>query len=190
MLFSVPVDTGNMANHVRPGADMSQYRLSPNDHLEMKIYLHPDLTQHIRVEADGTIKLPLIGKIKVGGLTVIETQEYIQILYNEKYLVNPQVTLFIAEFRERRIQVMGQVNKPGPVLIPLGEKITLTEAIAAASGFNLRAKRTEIQVTRKDANGNTVKVLNFNVKEILKNPKELDPVLQEGDTVFVRESVI
>jgi len=187
---SPPTQSGQSIKNVRPGAKFDQYRLSPNDLLHMQVFLEPDLEKEIRVEADGYVMLPLIGKIDVGGLTVIQAQEWIQTLYNADYLVDPQVSLLIIEFRQRRVQVMGQVNRPGPVEIPIGEEITLTEAIAAAGGFNLRAKKTEVQITRKGADGRTSDVLNYNVKDILENRKVKDPVLREGDTIFIRESVI
>ena len=160
------------------------YKIMPGDIFYMQILDKPDLGGTYKIEADGTIRLPLIDKIKVGGLTASQTQKYIQASYNADYLVDPKVTLLLIELRERRILVMGQLNKPGPVLIPLGEKLTLTQAIAAAGDFNLRAKRTDIRVTRTDPNG-TKKVFYFDFKKILKNIKELDPVLQDGDIVFV-----
>ena len=79
----------------------------------MKVFQEPDMDSRARVEADGNVILPLLGRVKLGGLTVIEAQEYVQALYNADYLVEPQVTLLVLEFRERNIQVMGQVLRPG-----------------------------------------------------------------------------
>lgn len=167
----------------------TKYRLQPMDLLRMEIFQEPDLNKEVRVEADGTIVLPLIGKVVVGNMSLSDAQDYIQFLYNKDYLVNPQVNLLIIKYAERRVQVLGQVNRPGNVVIPPEESLTITQAISGAGGFNRLANEREVQIRRTGSDGKPQVIL-INVKEVLQNPKAKDIYLQDKDTVYVDESVI
>ena len=188
MAYSAP---GNAVGVGRSTIKLEQYVLSPNDLIRITVFQEEDLTTEIRVQGDGYIMLPLIGRVKVGGLTVMKAQEFIQAWYAAEYLVDPHVTLIVLEHRVRSVQVIGQVNRPGLVEIPAGEKLTLTQAIATAGGFNLRADKKKVQLTKSRGDGRPPRVEYYDVKEILKNPvKARNPILSEGDTVFVKESAI
>jgi len=166
-----------------------KYVLRPTDLLHVEVFQEPDLEKKVRVEADGTIVLPLIGKVIVGGKTLSDAQDYIQRLYDKDYIVNPQVNLLILEYSPRRIQVLGQVNKPGFVDIPPEEQITVTQAISGAMGFTRLANENDVQIRREDENGK-IQVIVVDVREILTNPQAKDIQLRDKDVVFVRESRI
>ncbi|MGF1448714.1 MAG: polysaccharide biosynthesis/export family protein [Opitutales bacterium] len=166
----------------------NNYRLSHKDLLRMDVFQEPDLAMEARVANDGTITLPLVGKVPVRGRTLVEAQQLITDLYNKDYLVNPQVTLLIVQYAERRVEVFGSVNRPGPVLIPPEESMTLTEAIAAAGGLSRIAKEGAITITRTLPNGRT-EVFRFDFDDIIRDPKVTDPRLLDGDKIFVPESL-
>lgn len=174
-------------NAAMPGSVRDQYKLSPNDLLRVEVTREPDLKKEVRVEADGTITLPFLGKVTVGGSTVIYAEQWIQTLYNTDYLVDPQVSILVLEFSERKVNVIGQVNRPGQYAFPIGETMTLTEAIAAAGGFNLRASKKDVQITHKN---DSSEPKTYNVKKILEDPKVKDPELRENDTIYVKEGII
>lgn len=178
---------GAQAQGGQPLKVSAKYRLQPTDLLKFVVYQEPELEREVRVEGDGTVVLPLIGKVRIGGMPLNEAQEHIQYLYNKDYLVNPQVNLLILEYSPRRVQVLGQVNRPGFVIIPPEEQLTLTQAISGANGFHLRANDKSVQIRRQNADGRT-EVIEINVKEILRNPKATDPIVRDGDTIFVPES--
>lgn len=180
--------TGAVFAQEHSGTDGVEYLIRPSDVLSIEVFQEPDLSRQIRVQGDGTIILPLIGKLKVADMSVGDAQARIEELYNADYLVNPQVHLLVLEYAPRRVQVLGQVNRPGFVPIPPEEELTLTQAISGANGFNLRANRTNVQI-RREEEGHT-RVINVNVKEILRNPEAKDLLLKDGDTVFVDESMI
>ena len=109
-----------------------KYKLRPLDLLEIRVFQEPDLQKTVRVAADGTIDLPLIGRLEVKGLTIQESQEKIRALYDKDYIVNPQVSVFILEYSPQRVHVIGQVNRNGEVRFPPEERMTLSKAIADA----------------------------------------------------------
>ena len=162
------------------------YRLNTKDVIRVEVFQEPDLLRELRVNADGKVALPLIGNVKVGGMTVLDAQQLIRDLYEKDYLVNPQVNLLVLEYAERRVSVTGQVNRPGPVLIPPEEEMTFTQAIAAANGLNLRAAENRITLTRMMPDGKPRKYT-LDYDEIVNDPRK-DMKLQDGDTIYVEES--
>ena len=184
-LFGQNYTTGSVA----PINSPKKYALCPTDLIRVEVFQEPDLLKEVRVEGDGSIVLPLIGKVPVGGMTLSDAQDYIQYLYNKDYLVNPQVNLLILEYSERRVQVLGQVNRPGVVLIPPEEFLTITQAISGAGGFNRLGDESEVQIRRMGPDGKP-QVLIINVKEILRNPKAKDIIVRDKDTIFVDEGIL
>ncbi|MFO8027977.1 MAG: polysaccharide biosynthesis/export family protein, partial [Opitutales bacterium] len=89
------------------------YVLKPSDVISIEVYQEEDLDKTVRVEGDGSIGLALIGKVKVGGMTVAEAQSLITDLYNRDYLVNPQVSVLVTSFSPKVVHVLGSVNSPG-----------------------------------------------------------------------------
>ncbi len=176
------------AEERRPAVS-NNYRLSHKDLLRVDVFQEPDLIKDARVANDGTITLPLVGKVPVRGRTLVEAQQLITELYNKDYLVNPQITILILEYAERRVEVFGQVNRPGPVLIPPEESMTLTEAIAAAGGMNRLADEKKVILTRTLSNGKT-EVFRFNFRDILRDPNIKDPEVRDGDKIEILEAIL
>lgn len=161
----------------------SNYFLKPSDLLRVEVFQEPDLLKEVRIAADGSIALPLIGKVEIGGRTVQEAQELVRELYDRDYLVNPQINLLVLEYSESYVQVLGQVNSPGFVTIRPDKGLSLIEAIAGANGFTRLARTTSVRLKRH------AKVTTIDINEILKNPSVKDISLQEDDIIFVDEKV-
>ena len=165
------------------------YILKPSDVIQVTVYQEPDLDKTVRIEADGSVTLPLISKIKVAELTVSESQELITQLYNRDYLVDPQVSVLVASFSPKLVRVLGSVNRPGVVDMPPEREMTLTEAIALANGVSRLGNPKSITIKRVDEGGQTQQFeVNFN--RILMNANSKDIILQEGDTIWVPERII
>ncbi len=113
--------------------NLYQYRIGPKDLLIIRVFQVPELNITVRVGEDGTITLPLLGKIPVEGLTRYQLERKISELLSKKYVKNPQVTVFIKEYRSRTALIMGAVRKPGSYEI-VG-KTTLLQLIAMAGGI-------------------------------------------------------
>ena len=104
-----------------PRAD---YVIGSEDLLEISVFEQPDLNRTVRVSGDGTISVPLLGIIPVDGLTTKEAEGKLRDLLGEKYLTNPQVSVFVKEARSKKISVVGAVSKPGTVEM-LGQRTLL-----------------------------------------------------------------
>ena len=107
------------------------YRIGPKDVLEIKVYEAPEFSGDVRVTEDGTINLPIHGKVAVAGLTDTEVAAVLKELL-KAYLQRATVAVQVKEFRFRPISVIGAVGKPGP--LPYSGRWTLLEVLTAAGG--------------------------------------------------------
>ncbi len=121
--------------------------LGSGDLLEIAVFDSPELTSHVRVTSDGEISFPLLGKLQVGGLTPQELQNLIrQQLIVGDFVKDPQVAVFVVEYANQAVYVIGEVGKPGSY--PLVGEHRLFELISAAGGFSPRAGKS-ITITRQ-----------------------------------------
>lgn len=126
--------------------DQQSYHIGVGDLLQIEVYDEPDLTKEVRVLTDGFISLPLLGSLQAESLTVKELQNQITGLLAAKYLVNPQVTVFVKEFSN--VFVFGEVKSPGT--FPIYGRMTVFEAITLAGGFTEVANPAKIKVVRHE----------------------------------------
>jgi polysaccharide export outer membrane protein len=131
----------------QPTNTTNEYRVLADDFLSISVFGEPDLSfERIRVGSNGQISLPLIGEIVVSGLKPSEIEEKIETYFSDNdYLLNPQVTVFIREYRP--IFIYGEVNKPGAY--PFENNLTVEKAIALAGGLAPRASKKKIKLRRK-----------------------------------------
>lgn len=121
-----------------PGAAMAQeYVIGGGDLLKITVYDNPDLTTESRVSNDGKITFPLIGEVQANGSTAIELEKKISRLLEDGYIVKPQVAVFIEEYKSKKVSVLGEVAKPG--LVVLRGAYSLMEAISDAGGMTPNA---------------------------------------------------
>ena len=119
----------NANNSPSPG----DYRIGPNDELQVTVFDAPDLSQTVRVSGDGNISLPLLGTIKAAGLTPRELDLVLQALLRRTYMKDPQVTVTVTEMQSHSVSVLGAVKAPGVFQIR-GTK-TLLEMLSMAQGL-------------------------------------------------------
>lgn len=129
-----------------PAIEQQSYRVGVGDLLQIEVYDEADLTKEVRVLTDGFISMPLLGAIQAADLTVKDLQDKITKLLGEKYLVSPQVTVFVKEFS--KIYVFGEVKSPGS--FPIYGNMTVFEAITLAGGFTEVANPAKIKVVRQE----------------------------------------
>ena len=127
------------------------YVLGPEDVINIDVLNVPELSKTtFRIANDGTISLPLIGRVQAAGLTSEQLRKELEDKWGENYLQDPQVTVFISQFKALPVSVIGAVEKPG--LYPLTGRRTLIEMLSMAGGFGKKttsaAGRT-VLVTRK-----------------------------------------
>jgi polysaccharide export outer membrane protein len=159
-----------------------EYRLGANDLLEVEVLDIENGKRTVRVNASGLVSMPLIGSVMVAGLTGHEAEALIAGRYREKYLQNPQVSVFVKEFTSEHITVEGAVVKPG--IYPVTGRLTLLRALALAGGFGQIAKSSEVMLFRQDPNG-ARQVAVFDVDQI-RSGKSEDPVIRGEDLIVVQ----
>lgn len=144
-----------------------EYKIGPQDLLEISVFGSDELNQTVRVSEAGNITMPLLGEIPVGGLTKNELEQKLQELLQKNYLQNPQVTVFIREYQSRRVSVLGAVGTPG--VYELVGSQTLLEIIALSGSLGDEAG-DEILIFRKlpDGKEQTLRI-------------SIDDLMQKGD---------
>ncbi len=168
---------------IEKAGDSKKYIISPQDVLKITVYGQPDLSQTVKISSSGTITFPLLGRVKVSGLTVSQVEKKLDQLLGEKYLVNPQVMVYVTE--SANIYILGQVKNPG--VYKLRANLNVVEAITMAGGFTKIAYRNKTKVIRSTANSK--KTIKVPVGDIIKKgDKNKDIKLQAGDVIVVPES--
>lgn len=182
----VPAPPANQPQPLDTLAGLSaDYRVAANDLIEFEVYGVPELKKTLRVNSSGAITLPLVGSLPVVGLTGQQIEQAIAAAYAEKYLQNPQVSVFIKEFTVRRVTVEGAVARPG--IYPVTGELTLLRAIALAGGGGSYANLSEIMLYRKGPDGQQPTQQTFNL-EAIRDGKEADPVVIADDVIVVKRS--
>jgi polysaccharide biosynthesis/export protein len=160
------------------------YRIAPDDELAIKVFQVDELSTKERVSAKGTIMMPLIGVVKVGGLTPGEAGALIAQTLGRDYLQDPQVNIDVVKATSQKIVVMGSVKKPG--VFPVSGQTTLLQAIALAEGPDRVANQEEIIVFRPDPAGKG-RAYVVDLKAVLRGELQ-DPILVGNDRIVVPES--
>jgi polysaccharide biosynthesis/export protein len=163
----------------------ADYKVGPNDLLDIDVYGVPDLKRTVRVNSSGLVSLPLVGHVPLLGLTGQEAEERIAAAYADKYLQNPQVSVFIKEFTTRRITIEGAVAKPG--IYPVTGQLTLLRALALAGGGGSYADLSEIMLFRQASDGSSAPTRTFNL-DAIRNGQEPDPVIVADDVIVVKRN--
>lgn len=145
--------------------DPIEYKIGPKDLLQISVFGLDELNTTVRVSEEGKISLPLIGEVYVQGLSQGELTRRLANLLEEKYLQNPQVSVFIKEYQSKRVSVLGAVKNPGPYEI-LGRQ-TLLQIISRAGGMTESAGE-KIVVIRQREDGTSTSII-IPVNELVVN---------------------
>jgi len=165
----------------------TEYRLGPDDLVRVDVFQVEGLSSKVRVNSSGDIALPLIGSVRVAGLSAQEAEDLIKSKLGERYLQNPQVSVSVEEFISQRVVVDGAVAKPG--VYPLAGRMTLLQLFALADGPAQYADIHTVRVFRAGAAGGKKDSLLFDI-DAIRNGKATDPILQGGDVVEVGEDTL
>ncbi|MFH1093661.1 MAG: polysaccharide biosynthesis/export family protein [Candidatus Omnitrophota bacterium] len=159
------------------------YIIGPDDVLNISVYRETELDRTVRISSEGYFSFPLVGQVKAHGISV-QMLELTMEQMLQKYLKNPQVTVFIEEYST--ITVSGQVKNPGSY--PLKGELTVIESISLAGGFTKIAARNNVKVMRTE--DNKEKTIHVRVADISKKGNKTEDIpLKRGDLVFVPESM-
>ena len=154
--------------------------ISEEDQLSVNVFQVPELSsENLTVESNGAISLPLLGSVRVSGLSIEEAERKIAGLLRRNYMQNPKVSVTRTEQAFKRVTVEGAVTSPG--VFPIRGRMTFLQAIALSAGLTDLANEKAIIVFR---NGRRYSV---NI-DLIRKGKAADPILQDDDRIVVLKS--
>ena len=121
-------------------APQSAYRLDVADKVRLIVFNEPTLSGEFTVNSDGLLSIPLVGDIKVRGLSTAEAISEITKKFADGYLRDPKVSMDVLTYRP--FYILGEVTKPGEY--PYSNGLTVMNAVATASGFTYRANKGNV----------------------------------------------
>lgn len=164
-----------------------EYKVGEGDLLKITVYDNPDLTSQVRVSGEGKITVPLIGEVQVSGLTATEIGRRTAQLFADGYIKNPQVGVFIMEYKSKRVTALGEFAKPG--LIEMRGMSTLMEVISNAGGITTNAGDTlfiQRGSIRGDVNRMNEVTISVDLTKLLEGGDiSLNLPVLEGDSIYV-----
>jgi polysaccharide export outer membrane protein len=171
----------------------TDYTIGDRDILSVTVWSQMDLSGKYTVDADGTVMFPLVGALKVQGLTVQQVATELRNRLKDGFFRDPQLTVSIDDYRSQRIFVMGQVRQPGSY--PLSGGMTVIEALARAGSTTADAAPEALivragqrdraaQPTLPD-DSNAAAITRVNVNEVQSGALASQVALRDGDTIFV-----
>lgn len=163
----------------------AEVRIGPGDELDVAVFGLPDLSQHVRVNSDGDVSLPLIGTVHVADLTSDEAEALLEQRFTSGHFVNdPHVSVYVKEYTAEGISLLGEVNRPG-VYPALGAH-RLLDLIQAAGGLTDKAGNTVTISHRDEQEQPTTLALAGDAARKSQSNIELLP----GDTVVIAKAGI
>jgi polysaccharide biosynthesis/export protein len=186
------------ADTATPPTPAQRYMVGPDDLLTVTVFDEPDLSGKYRVDGDGSITFPLIGRVQAAGLTIPVLQERIRSMLATGYIRYPQVRVEIDQYKSQNVFVIGEVRAPGKYT--LSGSMSLIEALALAGSPTAAASNELIVVHPKktgqgspqaatDPDGD-VERTRVNLKDLQLGKAGLEIVLEDGDTIYVPKAQI
>jgi polysaccharide biosynthesis/export protein len=168
------------------GAWAAGHRIAPSDVIQIKVVNQADLDTQARVEQDGTITFPYVGRLKVSGLTEDQVSAIIKTALERADVVKqPQILVSLINFGSQ-ISVEGAVASPG--LLPLDRPTTLTQVLARAGGLRDTAGNT---VTVRRPTGSGQQVFHYDLKDLMTGKINGSRIIvQNNDEVYVEPSQV
>lgn len=193
-LIALTVAGSAAAQAPPPGGPMvSEYTVGPQDVLTITSYDQAELSGRFPVEADGTFAFPLIGRVKVGGLTLRQVEALVKKQLAEgDFFTTPQLSVSIEQYKSQKVFIVGEVRSPGTY--PLSGDMNLVEALARA-GSTLPSASGEAIIVHPLAAGvsgptfptqdDAPNVARVDLRELQNGVFSLNVALRDGDTIFI-----
>ena len=172
-----------------PVAVPLEYRMGAGDVVRIVVFQSPDLSIETRLTESGVVSYPLLGSVKLGGLSISAGEKLIADgLKNGNFLKQPQVTILLTQVRGNQASVLGQVNRPGRYPIEVTD-MRLTDLLATAGGT--AGSGADIVVLTGIRNGQPYR-LEVDLPTLFSaGGRDMDVLILNGDTVWVdRQSTV
>jgi polysaccharide export outer membrane protein len=169
------------------------YQIGQGDILKIAVWSQPELSGEFTVDVAGGITLPLIGGVKAEGQTIAQVEEAIRARLADGYIVNPQVTIDVAQFKSQRVFVVGEVKAPG--VVPLSGALSLVEALTRVGSLTEFAGGDLVVIRPQDGKEVTGpvlagdpgarEILRVDIQQLQSRGPTSNIDLRDGDTVVV-----
>src|SRR5881628_4247851 len=171
-------------NGSRPTSEQGDYRIGPEDVLDIAVWNNTAISRTVPVRPDGKISLPLLNDVQAAGLTPMQLRDVL-IKKLAEYIPTPELSVIVREVHSFKVSVVGEVKMPGRH--ELKSRATVLDALALAQGLGEFAARGRIVILRPD--GNNLKRIPFNYNKVVSangaNGDLENFLLQPGDIVVV-----
>jgi protein involved in polysaccharide export with SLBB domain len=170
--------------------NIGDYRIAPRDQVQFLVFEEPDVVVLQRVSSAGEISVPMLGAVKVAGLTLRQAESMLEKRYRDGgYYLNPQVILSFQAYAPRSISVLGQVNNPSQIDFAIErDQLGIISAITRAGGFTRVARTDSVKVMRMVEGKETSFTINV-AAYLDERSKEQEFKLMPDDIVFIPERV-
>jgi polysaccharide export outer membrane protein len=186
LIHCLTIAVAGLAYAESPAAvlEETEYRIGPEDVLEIQIWERPDLAGLVTVSFPGTIQLPLVGGIEAAGQSVAELGRHLTERYQLLDPSIPEVMVAVAEYGSQSVTVVGEVRAPGPYAfrtIP-----DLWAVILKAGGATDMADLARVQVVREEPDADEALTVTVDLSQgIEETLREELPDLQPRDTIVI-----
>ena len=169
-------------------APPADYQLGAGDTIRIQVFQNPDLALETRVSESGTISYPLIGNVRLGGLSLNGAERQIANQLKEGgFVQQPQVTIVLLQNRANQVSVLGQVNRPGRYPLE-STAMRLTEMIATAGGVAATGDDRVVVTGTREGHAFRKEI---DLPSLFLNPNAVDDiVLQGGDAIYVHRAPV
>ncbi len=175
-----PLRSSALESSASAGSSDQEYRIGPEDLLQVSVWGEKELTGEYTVRPDGRISMPLLNDVEAAGLTPETLARTIADRLGA-YLKEPHVSVIVAQANAPKIFLLGNVVRPGPY--PIRQQVTLLQALSLAGGFTPFASPRRIKVIRPTGEGR--EILEVNYYKLLEGTEGSPYLLKPGDTVVV-----
>jgi protein involved in polysaccharide export with SLBB domain len=185
LIFASSLGCASAPHPVNLPPPTAETALGPGDVFELRIVGEDKLPTTFVVAPDGSVDLPYVKRVQVGDLEPQEVAQTVrEKLSTGQFLTDATVSVNVKEYVSKRVEILGEVQKPGSISAQPG--MTLLRAIAVAGGFNAMARKGKVTL-RRHTKGH-VEIVEIDVDAILE-AKMPDVLLQAGDSVFVPQRI-
>jgi polysaccharide export outer membrane protein len=164
-------------------AKAEEYLIGPRDVLKIAVWGQEDLSRDYPVDADGFLPFPLLGRVHATGLTIQQLASELKQLLEKDYLVDPQVFVSVKEYLSKKVNLLGEAEKPGVYYLTGGET-TLLQVLSKAGALS-KGSGKEILIVRNHATGGGNTFLRVDLKKLQAGDGAENVQLQNDDTIFI-----
>jgi polysaccharide export outer membrane protein len=175
----------------------NNYVVGPGDVLDIQVWDNSDLNRTVEISQEGSFSFPFVGKVKASNLSVFQIERLLVKKLSDGYLVAPQVSITVAEYRNQKVFLFGEIARPGSYV--LKHRSHLLEIISEAGGFTAQRGATGV-VVRPEADANKQaptsihaakkgEIIQINLDKLLSGAADAPPFyVMPGDSIYIGES--